>query len=500
MSQFAWSKQLVRPFESLFIVTLRFLWLNLPSVVDFCRNFRIKHYELSSIDLTFARIGNRRVDLTKLRDTLFPGDEEWTRSMLGDVHLGSAVSKSARFCKECLDTGFHASIFQLSNVLRCPIHASALIDGCPNCGQSIPTVLTKPLFEHPLACARCLELIIDEKCLLNPPPLDRCEVLETSFRWHEEIFSSPKVLSTDWLQWRSNVPSLNLTIFPLMETIYKKPAPSFLNFARSEYRRLEVRAVSCGISTEQKERVIQQGGWDWPHNEDSDIAVYRWYRRHLRKAIPHSHQKVALFMRLHENPWNAALRRRFARLSDDQKTETFALMLFLFTMERYRPFGKVKENTMQIQNSFDNLFSLKGSWCLYPRLSHQFTCSRAEKRWIRGHFVADGLRGIFEEARHRARAMVHSGHYYLVDLSLIEGFECPLSLALVGSEGKLEYWSMGEKPSLHRYDSDHATFMGPLSRRVFLRDEIWLDPMTFRKGQEELAAGKVAPGNTPEYR
>jgi hypothetical protein len=58
------------------------------------------------------------------------------RVLLGDL----------RYCRSCLQLGNHSTLFQLTQVVLCPIHLEALRVGCPHCGRPIST--------SPLALAR----------------------------------------------------------------------------------------------------------------------------------------------------------------------------------------------------------------------------------------------------------------------------------------------------------------------------------------------------------
>ena len=472
MNRITWSKNSARPFESLFILVMRLLWLNLPAPRQFAELLGIKPYQLSVLDLTFGRTSGRKVDLSKLKEMLPKDNETWSRAILGEVHVGDDVCPSARFCKHCLQFGYHTAAFQLMSVTTCPIHSSRLIIGCPLCGALIPTVLSSVHFASPLVCTKCRQMFLDEKCLVNPPAVEMNHGIESIFDWYEKIYDFPKVLSKGWLEWRRGRSAMRLVIFPLLERVTGMSAPSFLHLNRDDYSQMMVRQISCGILTKPSERMIQNSGWRWTqgHNEEHDIALYRWYRRRLRKSVWRSRQTIALFLKIKSDPWNKSLRKELSYLSNEDKVETFALMLFLFTMEGHAGLHAMKVNSTRLANSFDNLFNLKDSECHAPLVKGQFECSDAEKCWIRAHFVLDGLRGLFEEAIGRAKEMVESGRYYLVDLSRIEGFACPFSLAWVNSNQQLEYWSMVVRPDRHRFRSDQADFMQPNSFRLFLKE------------------------------
>ena len=68
-----------------------------------------------------------------------------------------AASTELRYCRECLQQGFHAAWFQWSFISRCPLHKRALRLGCPSCAMPIKYALQSEMAEHPLACAYCAQ-------------------------------------------------------------------------------------------------------------------------------------------------------------------------------------------------------------------------------------------------------------------------------------------------------------------------------------------------------
>jgi len=51
--------------------------------------------------------------------------------------------------------GFHATIYQLEIIGRCPIHGCELVEECPECGSSIPYTLHPKWFNNPYYCPSC---------------------------------------------------------------------------------------------------------------------------------------------------------------------------------------------------------------------------------------------------------------------------------------------------------------------------------------------------------
>ena len=66
-----------------------------------------------------------------------------------------ALRPDLSYCLPCLRRGYHATIFQLSRVTRCPIHGRRLTEACPACGHRIPLRLNALLLDNPYVCPGC---------------------------------------------------------------------------------------------------------------------------------------------------------------------------------------------------------------------------------------------------------------------------------------------------------------------------------------------------------
>lgn len=65
------------------------------------------------------------------------------------------ASAELRYCKQCLEMGFHAAWFQWLSAERCPLHRALLKTGCFGCSAPIPYVVGACLAASPLRCANC---------------------------------------------------------------------------------------------------------------------------------------------------------------------------------------------------------------------------------------------------------------------------------------------------------------------------------------------------------
>jgi hypothetical protein len=60
-----------------------------------------------------------------------------------------------RYCRECLDDGFHAAVYQLRDVEACPVHQCGMYEFCPHCRGLLPYVLGPALFAEAFCCGHC---------------------------------------------------------------------------------------------------------------------------------------------------------------------------------------------------------------------------------------------------------------------------------------------------------------------------------------------------------
>ena len=67
----------------------------------------------------------------------------------------SALCSGLRYCRRCLNRGYHATIFQLISLPRCPIPDERLQEACPHCGVTISYRLNALLLDSPYVCPVC---------------------------------------------------------------------------------------------------------------------------------------------------------------------------------------------------------------------------------------------------------------------------------------------------------------------------------------------------------
>ncbi len=94
------------------------------------------------------------------------------RVLLGDL----------RYCRSCLQVGNQSPLFQLPQLVLCPIHLEPLRMGCPHCGHAIPTNALALARNH-FYCGACDHNMASERrrasvgCAVGHPSVERFAAL-----------------------------------------------------------------------------------------------------------------------------------------------------------------------------------------------------------------------------------------------------------------------------------------------------------------------------------
>lgn len=82
---------------------------------------------------------------------LVPAEERWGGLLV--------FAKTLRYCRRCLELGFHSMVYQHGAVARCEFHQAPLLDRCFDC--NCPVVpLIKDMRLNPYCCSRCGRLFV----------------------------------------------------------------------------------------------------------------------------------------------------------------------------------------------------------------------------------------------------------------------------------------------------------------------------------------------------
>lgn len=113
------------------------------------------------------------VDMRRLHHALKVPLNTVRAAFLPDA-LQQISSPYFRYCRKCLNRGYHCVAHQLESVRRCPIHDGLLEVACRSCGSRAPYRLNAYLLDAPYRCGNCGSLY--SSCvpsLLNKRPLNK---------------------------------------------------------------------------------------------------------------------------------------------------------------------------------------------------------------------------------------------------------------------------------------------------------------------------------------
>jgi len=69
--------------------------------------------------------------------------------------LHAISSPYFRYCTCCMRRGYHSVLYQIENVIHCPIHDTILSTACRICGQKARYQLDAQLLDTPFRCSHC---------------------------------------------------------------------------------------------------------------------------------------------------------------------------------------------------------------------------------------------------------------------------------------------------------------------------------------------------------
>ena len=120
-----------------------------------------------------------------------------------------------RWCRACMNEGFHATLFQFTPITFCPIHGTRLIHACPACHSVVPYRLDAAAAANPLACPSCYRLLVSDPTVLLRPYrnarktenlLDWQRLLTKYAHWYSNLISIPRTISGEGAKISSNIP------------------------------------------------------------------------------------------------------------------------------------------------------------------------------------------------------------------------------------------------------------------------------------------------------
>lgn len=107
------------------------------------------------------------------------------RESRANSHSYRVLATSLRYCKFCMEQGFHSMLFQHRAVSHCPLHSIALLDKCVDCGAPIlPTIAGT--VAKPYCCPSCDCLLL--KTVVPPEACDSIKLANVLIEnWRRDL-------------------------------------------------------------------------------------------------------------------------------------------------------------------------------------------------------------------------------------------------------------------------------------------------------------------------
>jgi hypothetical protein len=465
----AWPERSVRPYESLWILTQRLLWLNKPNRSALARTIAVPQMDEHCFDLVFGDKTFPRFERQQLRGLLRLSHAQWKRATLDRSAMSGQSYPGIRFCPSCLEFGYHAAVFQLHTVRICPVHRCDLVCGCPNCSKAIPTSLNRSSLRFPFACPRCKTTLVQSAVIIDPPSFGPLAGIATIARWYRRMAQLPRVEAQPCSTYVDRKQSMSPPALLLLELAGGKRAPRLIALDRQPLTRGAVQAASFGMQVPQGRQTCDRFTWEFePEREERNLVLYRTYRRHLQKSMPGSRRLIRAFRRMYVERLDRSMDIPATEALRVAKVSAFALLLFRYTMEGWN--GLYRRHHDEKTLMFWNALPPLGAY--YPVFTSSLLCSPCEREWLRDHFFLAMVRGIFEQAVRRTREMVCSGRYFLDELGRLDSSELPYCLGLFNSKGRLAFWSLTVMTDPDQYGIDQHEMTYPLSRPMLYQERI----------------------------
>lgn len=183
----------VRPYESLWSLLHRYMWLTGLSASEFKNNFDIlligpgSGFEL----MCGARKGVHNNILTR-----FTGLKGLTPNIHSVAYSRSILPESFghakfKYCPICANVGYHSIIFCYPGVVLCPIHNCTLLSECGICGSLIKSLLDECANTYPYSCPHCkVSLVSDPKSFFVDRPVKDVRRLSRLYGFYQKILNS----------------------------------------------------------------------------------------------------------------------------------------------------------------------------------------------------------------------------------------------------------------------------------------------------------------------
>ncbi len=153
--ELTWYRGSIRPYASLWSTLIRLGMLNRMRLCEL-PDRTLKTFDIQKLRQTWYPLFNDHspIDIVKLAQALGEPPEifEWSQLARVQPWLRAYFSNQLRFCRACLQEGYHSSLFSLLLLRNCPVHGELLIDAC-TCASAFAGKQTSYDFAHYEKCA-----------------------------------------------------------------------------------------------------------------------------------------------------------------------------------------------------------------------------------------------------------------------------------------------------------------------------------------------------------
>lgn len=242
----SWIDGSVRPFESFWGVTQRFIMLNVAHASDFSdiyfNDSKFKEFSTNYASPCFKH--------QTFRQDLGISQADYDQMTLNSIKdtFADQTEELLKFCPICVNSLYQSIYFQIKWVRDCPIHNVKLLNKCQNCGRPISILFNRQMVQNPYCCPIChLPLYADKKNLLNPSIIEDNAEFKEIADWCRHVakidrncgviqkvrFNS-SYMPSDWF-------------YPLHTEISKMPLPSLLNACKESFVEDWQATYRCGL-------------------------------------------------------------------------------------------------------------------------------------------------------------------------------------------------------------------------------------------------------------
>lgn len=406
-----WIDNSVRPYESLWSIVNRFVYLNHLSPQEFAAEYFLD-YRFHSFSPMYS-LNEHRFNQEKFRLDLGINMSIMKKATL-DILNNTFVNHTfeyLKYCPKCLEAAYHSAFFQLIWVKICPIHGVKLEDKCPNCNALIGLTFDHLSIRHPFVCHRCgWSLIPNLNCILNPSGMLEANKLKSIFSWCLRIEQlSKKIAVVEML--RFDKPYIKSSwVFPILQETSNYITPKCISERMNVLDSYTITSAyfKCPINLAINKVPEKSKNIQYYQHTELFTAVYKSYRRHLIKK------------ELGSKKYLLAKCARFSRLDSLQvyptEIEKVKKVLAILSFRQYlegwgdgfaRYFGR---SYLRGGRSAYNL-NLSPSYSFSKKV-YELCVTTDEVEWVNYHIYYEELSSLYKEAVTAIDKMIEEQVYY----------------------------------------------------------------------------------------